>query len=355
MRVSAREALRGSTDGPRNILELHKEMAFRVGHREGIASRVAELLTDKERATELREAIHAAATDKEALDIARQAFLSEEARLTQELAPVSAQIAHLDRIKVAAYDVMDWLEAPHVLGAAAASAFHKVGPQNTMVLTKDRSFLPPEIEAAQTGQLGVFLIQHDWAGLLASADVDQGGYRLPFDYCCFEFDISGRRVCALIACENGEPYRMIPIIRATGGWLIPVSYSLNGTSLTAEYEHTDAPEPPPGLAQVIMAHVRAVAITLDAEVVNSEVVRAPHKLNIARIKRGERPIYDHHVLTLNRRPRPTSLPAPGASGHHKRLHFRRGHWRHYPTHKTWIRWCLVGDPTLGFADKDYRL
>lgn len=26
-----------------------------------------------------------------------------------------------------------------------------------------------------------------------------------------------------------------------------------------------------------------------------------------------------------------------------------------PTFKSWIRWCLVGDPDLGFVDKDYRL
>jgi hypothetical protein len=38
-----------------------------------------------------------------------------------------------------------------------------------------------------------------------------------------------------------------------------------------------------------------------------------------------------------------------------RLHFRRGHYRHYPNHKLWIRWCLVGNPDLGFIDADYRL
>jgi hypothetical protein len=42
-------------------------------------------------------------------------------------------------------------------------------------------------------------------------------------------------------------------------------------------------------------------------------------------------------------------------GRKKRLHFRRGHWRHYETHKTWIKWMLVGDPDLGFIEKQYRL
>lgn len=37
------------------------------------------------------------------------------------------------------------------------------------------------------------------------------------------------------------------------------------------------------------------------------------------------------------------------------MHFRRGHWRHYQDHRTWIKWCLVGDPDLGFVDKHYKL
>jgi hypothetical protein len=30
-------------------------------------------------------------------------------------------------------------------------------------------------------------------------------------------------------------------------------------------------------------------------------------------------------------------------------------WRHFVSHKTWIKWTLVGDPDLGFIDKEYRL
>jgi hypothetical protein len=239
-----------------------------------------------------------------------------------------------------------------VLGSIDASAFHKIGPDNTMMATKTSHPLPPELAAAQDAMPGVFLVQHDWASLMARADVDQGGYRLPFDYCCFEFSISGRHVCALVASDRGEPYRLIPFIRAVGGWLIMQSFAMRDGVLTPEGGecHDDTPS----LSALLASQIRAIAITLDAEVVQTELMRAPEALNVARLKRNERPIYDHHILRLARRdrPAPLSVHSPGS---HRRLHFRRGHWRRYPSHKTWIRWCLVGDPALGFADKDYRL
>lgn len=64
-------------------------------------------------------------------------------------------------------------------------------------------------------------------------------------------------------------------------------------------------------------------------------------------------------MSLARRhERADRLPTPaGAFEHHtrKRLHFRRSHWRHYVSHKTKIPWTLVGDPNLGFVEKEYRL
>jgi hypothetical protein len=46
------------------------------------------------------------------------------------------------------------------------------------------------------------------------------------------------------------------------------------------------------------------------------------------------------------------LQVPGPK---RRLHFRRGHFRHFDGWKTWVNWCLVGDPDLGFVDKHYKL
>jgi hypothetical protein len=47
-----------------------------------------------------------------------------------------------------------------------------------------------------------------------------------------------------------------------------------------------------------------------------------------------------------------SARPPGAN--RKRLHLRRGHWRHFATYRTWIKWMMVGNPDLGFVDKEYR-
>lgn len=79
-------------------------------------------------------------------------------------------------------------------------------------------------------------------------------------------------------------------------------------------------------------------------------------INHQRERRGRLPLADYHVVMLAHRRRLEPLPRdPGAEVTRKRLHFRRGHWRHYANHKTWIKWMLVGDPDLGFVDKEYRL
>jgi hypothetical protein len=93
---------------------------------------------------------------------------------------------------------------------------------------------------------------------------------------------------------------------------------------------------------------------LDAEVAVHSVVRAPHALNVKRKNEGKIPIFDHHIVKLSDRHR-ASAKRFGDTHKSPRLHFRRGHWRHFQTHKTWIKWMLVGDPELGFVDKEYRL
>lgn len=124
----------------------------------------------------------------------------------------------------------------------------------------------------------------------------------------------------------------------------------------ASIEIIDSMKP---LIDLVSAQVRAVCISLEAEVAVTEVVRADHKLNHAREKRGKLPILDYHVVTLAHRrrtlPRAADLD-PNREYTRKRLHLRRGHWRHYDgDFRTWIKWCLVGDPELGFVDKEYRL
>ena len=105
----------------------------------------------------------------------------------------------------------------------------------------------------------------------------------------------------------------------------------------------------------LASQIRAMCIALDAEVAVSSIVRAPHRLNAARVDRGRLPIFDYHVVSLAKRTRPEALADTECEGRHPRLHWVRGHWRHYTNVKTWIRWHLRGDPDLGFIEKHYRL
>jgi hypothetical protein len=61
------------------------------------------------------------------------------------------------------------------------------------------------------------------------------------------------------------------------------------------------------------------------------------------------------MIDLAKRHRVAHVGGASSGRHKKRLHFCRGHWRHYEKSKTWIRWCLKGDPDLGFVDAEYKL
>lgn len=182
----------------------------------------------------------------------------------------------------------------------------------------------------------IFVVEHDWAAAFKNADVDHGEVRPPYDLSVFEFVINGVRM--LYVAANHEPCRVETIfLKYKTGW--------------AALGETPAVEP----YLMMRAQVRFICIALDAEVAKTDIIRAPHKLNSARIKRGDPPLYDYHVVSLVKRSRPEALPSTAGTGARKRLHWRRGHWRHFSDHKTWIRWLLAGDPDLGFIDKHYRL
>jgi hypothetical protein len=99
----------------------------------------------------------------------------------------------------------------------------------------------------------------------------------------------------------------------------------------------------------------AVVTMIEAEVAETEIVKIPDKLNAARIKRRKPPLPDYMVVNLAKRHRykkgDERLTAPRAG---VRLHFRRGHWVHLEHGKVWRRWCLVGDPDLGWVEKMYK-
>lgn len=194
----------------------------------------------------------------------------------------------------------------------------------------------------------VYLIEHNWAAAFEGAgDFNGGEIHLPDDVCAFEFKISGVHIVAF-ATETDESIYLQYALNLKDKWMLldVIPHALDLT-----------PNDPPDSDYFLIAKtIRAVCIALDAEVAKTNIIRAPHKLNHARERRGQMPIFSYHVVSLARRERAPALEHDAAeAGARKRLHFRRGHWRHYPDHKTWIKWTLVGDPELGFVDKHYRL
>ncbi len=186
----------------------------------------------------------------------------------------------------------------------------------------------------------IFTVEHDWAAAFEGAtDFDGGSYQLPYDRCCFEFLLNDLRVCALARQTDGKEPEINFWASKNDAWVgIDPVRDLN---LAAS-----------GVA--VFRNIRAVCIALDAAVAYSNVVRVPEKMNQARVRMGKDPLPDYRIVKLQQRPRAIPAAEHESTGARRRLHFRRGHWRHFPAHKTWIKWTLVGDPDMAFVDKHYR-
>jgi hypothetical protein len=255
---------------------------------------------------------------------------------------------------------LKWLQSPSFnLQRPMGSVFHKmVSASDPMPSRADDEqgglLVLPECQTRLVNPLygyepRVFVVEHDWAAAFAGAgEFDDGEYRLPFSDCVFEFVINGQRV--------------VSVDSETRGGLVAIEFRNEWVTMREIYDNEPASlvkevfEPYKRLISVLDRNIRAISIALDSEVATHEVVRAPYKLNAAREKKGKPPISDYHVVSLARRHRAAPLPRNGDPEHGKvRLHFRRGHWRHYENHKTWIKWTLVGNPDLGFINKHYRL
>lgn len=240
-------------------------------------------------------------------------------------------------------DLWTWQESTPILQKPSSSRVHdfiEANQKGRVVFgTQDeninRRTQQGTIAWARSSQ--VFIVQHDWAQAFKHAS-DFGGeddYELPYGNCLFEFQISGRRM--LVMVSDVEPGHYGFCVQERDLWIY---YTSNKSSAGH-------------VSQYAIAQIRALCIALDADVAETEIQRAPHKLNKAREKARRPLLKDYHLVSLARKHRTVRLESSGEPGTRKRLHFRRGHWRHYATFKTWIKWCLVGDPDLGFIDKDY--
>ena len=187
---------------------------------------------------------------------------------------------------------------------------------------------------------GTFVVRHDWLAAVGEAAAEVGNeFVLPYAHCAFEFCINGLVVIVIAAQQEGEKMTAIPFVQANGLWLC----------FDGETPRNAAP------TQFAWEQIRAICVALDAQVATHTVIRAPEKLNAKRERSGLTPIFSHSVIDLSRRYRAQPGTTSSSETARKRLHFRRGHWRHYEDHKTWIKWMLVGNPELGFIDHHYTL
>ncbi len=102
---------------------------------------------------------------------------------------------------------------------------------------------------------------------------------------------------------------------------------------------------------------RRLALSLEVFLCSNviQVENTPAKMtNRRRIEKGKIPFFTYRTLHI------TGENESGgeATGTHAspRLHFRRGHIRRISDdRRVWVRSCLVGDKTKGFAGKDYKV
>jgi hypothetical protein len=312
----------------------------------------------------------------------RKTLHKQHRQLTQGKSFNERQQRRGEKLKAAIAEIIEWRKQPIVLQRPDGSMLQKLRAS----FFEDEAFCIAAINEDHEAMFeqfdegwraaSVFVVEHDWAGAFANAtDFDGGDFPLPAPICVFEFRISGHAVVVTAFREEEDTSAglcMLMTIRSRHGWIIngTVHQTPSGsyaawkgkTSVSADFSGgTLNPLPDDDVAlpviRFVAGQIRAISIALDAEVAQANVVRAPHRSNQPPRLRKPLPDYSYHVLSLARRSKAERAEVdPNApAGTRKRLHFRRGHWRHYQESKTWINWCLVGDPDLGFVDKHYKL
>lgn len=260
-----------------------------------------------------------------------------------------------------------WLRGPFVLQRPDQAAMHRCMEELRLVPAYGQGTSADDFKISglrvDTMQMHSLLIEHDWASVHDFSDAlnEHGSkpeWKFPYESQCFELHISGLRVCCFATMQQ-QMAAFITMRTKERRWIFDKHW------LTFEY---DGPKPLSGyplsggidlsaIRKLVFDQVRACSIMLDAQVAETIPARAPYKSNRPPKIAGDLPEISYHVVSLAKRKRAAALPPDEihTPGRRKRLHFRRGHWRHFTERKTWINWMLVGDPDLGFVEKDYRL
>lgn len=290
---------------------------------------------------------------KEYRDVLKESLWGHD----KDIANLTGQMEALKTRTAAWEEIQAACESPK-LGKLGESCFHKLveavnSGEVILPVRYDHESLNDQFKWIPNPDAVIFVVQHDWASAFTQAqDFDGGEFRVPYSDQMFEFRISGRRVCCCIGAEDGIAAGFIFYVETSLGWAM-CGYN---TIENGDWKlHTDSSEVCAPIFNLIRDQIRAICIALEAEVAVTEIIRAPHKLNRKRERAGKLPIYDHHIVHLARRTRSGPTMLDHEAGTQKRMHFVRGHWRHFEAHKTWIKWHLRGNPDLGFIEKEYRL
>lgn len=197
-----------------------------------------------------------------------------------------------------------------------------------------------------------FVINHNWKAVLEKAGEAEGGdFFLPdSEATVFEFAMEGMRILALATeMADLQDIGLHLWVRLDKQWIC-----LGAERLISQItqDETDV------FYSEIRAQLRAACIVMESEVAERETVRADYKRNVKREKQGQHKFFDYHVVKLAHRHRLMKSDMGSANNDKRaspRLHFVRGHWRHFDNWKTKVKWHYRGDADLGFIDKEYRL
>jgi len=289
----------------------------------------------------------------------RRSLNRKRSEFNEKHETTTRELAQLSQMEAAFTEVNDWAAKGNLtLERPSGSLIHQLRQDiiegTAVVFHKREKFgVADDYETDVFADCQVFVVEHNWAGAFANAgDYEEGTeFHLPFEVCVFEFSLDRHRVALIVTEMDGVIYHEIAAKTKEFWFLLGMATRMTKVSESGETEGWGR------LINFLAPQVKAICVALEAEVAETEVTRAPHKLNRAREKMGRIALSDFHTISLAHRRRYAALPSTPSDEPktQKRLHFRRGHWRHFETFKTWVRWTLVGNPDLGFVDKDYRL
>jgi len=109
------------------------------------------------------------------------------------------------------------------------------------------------------------------------------------------------------------------------------------------------------IADEAIALVEFCAI-MNCSNVETQIIKAPAKLNQKRAITGKLPFHDYHVLVLSQADGKSYDNNNGGSHASPRLHLRRGHIRRLSdTRVTWVNAAIVGNKKNGIVEKSYLI